>query len=149
MKKMVVTLATLLVSASTWAMLPVYDIGDGEHGGHQGRQEKMHKCLHDGMKAAELTEDQHHQIHQNMMAAKQVKMDHKDAIHEGMRVMMEAWKQHPIVKADVVAAEENLKAHKMPVKAAMRDAMIDSLNLLSADQRQKFDAAVMACIHEN
>lgn len=145
MKNLTIALVAIFASISTWAISPTFS-GEEGMGGHRG--EKMHKCMHDGMTAAELSEDQHNQIHQIMMAAKQVKKDHQAAIHEGMQAMMAAWGKYPIEKAEVVGAEENLKAHMTPVREAMRDGMIDSLNLLSAEQRQKFDDAFMTCIHE-
>lgn len=144
MKKITITIAALLVSASAWAMHPITNPGEGE----LGREGRMQKCLDEGMTAAELTEEQKSQIHENMMAAMQVKEEHKNAIQEAKQSIVQAWSQHPIVRADVIAAEENMKTHKAPVKAAMRDSMIDSLNLLSGDQRQKFDAAFVVCIHE-
>lgn len=140
MTKLVVSMVSILLVSSAYG----FDYSAmANEGGHDN---KMHQCVHKGFESAKISEEQHKQIHGYMMNAKNVMKEHKEAIHNGMQSMMTAWKKHPISKDEVVAAEGNLQQHMTPVKVAMRDSMIDSLNVLSADQRKDFDSAFASCM---
>ncbi len=136
MKTLITILA--LVSAPAFAI---------DYLGEHGKGDKLHACVHAGFKSSEMSDEQHKTVHEAMMGAKAVMESHKDAIRAGMGEMMAAWKKHPVVKDEVAAAEANLTSHFAPVKEAMRDALITGLNVLSDEQRGKFDHAFMHCMH--
>jgi len=148
MIKYALALCALLCMPSAFAAMPDFS-AFAENGTEHGGGDRMHECMKAGWQAAQPSEDQNKQAHEFMCEAHKTMEAHKDAIHQGVRDVMHAWMQHPIVKDDVITAESHLHDHIVPVSAAMRDARINILNLLSAEQRGQFDHAFHECIHHN
>jgi hypothetical protein len=142
MKKILLAL-TLLISPTAFAADMDFTAFNDAH--HPGMR-KMHRCLKKSWKATNPSDQQSDGAKRFMDEAKAVKDQHKDAIHSAMEAMKTAWSKHPIVQAEVVAAEDSLREHGMPVRAAFRDAGINTLNLLSAEQRTTFDHTFKDCI---
>lgn len=148
MKKLLV-LCAALVSFPAFAISSP-DFGALEDSGQQmvTPHKKMHRCLKRGWRASRPSDEQKAQAETIMADAKAVMAEHKDAIVMGVQAMKDAWKKHPVSKDEVVAAENTLKEHIMPVKEAFRDAGIEVLNLLSAEQRTNFDTAFESCLEK-
>jgi Spy/CpxP family protein refolding chaperone len=142
MKKLL--LAILLIACPT-AFAADMDFAAFNDAHHPGMR-KMHRCLKKSWKAANPTDQQGDTAKRYMDEAKAVMDQHKDAIHSAMEAMKTAWSKHPIVQAEVVAAEDSLREHGMPVRVAFRDAGINTLNLLSSEQRTAFDNTFKDCI---
>ena len=150
MLKMISVLAAFAISSAAFAAAPdfsVLDDGAG-HGGHQGGHHGggMHKCMKGAWSAANPSEDQNQKAKGFMNEAKAVFDQHKDGIKQAMHGVMTAWKQYPISKDDVVAAEGVMHDQFSPVGEAMQDAKINTLNVLSADQRAAFDTSFAQCM---
>jgi hypothetical protein len=141
-KKIIVALA-LILSPAAFAQSADFSAFNEAH--HPGMR-KMHRCLKEAWKAAAPTEQQSEGAKRFMEEAKAVKDQHKGAIKSAFEMMKTAWGKHPIVQAEVVAAEDSLREHASPVKAAFRDAGINTLNQLSAEQRAAFDDSFEDCI---
>ncbi len=149
MKGFITTIAIVLFSMSSFAfssgLTPM--AGDEDHGGEH--QDKVHNCVHAGMDAAKTTDDQHKVIHGHMVAMMQAKKDHAQGLHEGMHAMKLAWSKHPVSTEEIMAAEALMNSHTSPIKAAVRDALIGVVNVLTVEQRPLFDHAFMTCMHSN
>jgi hypothetical protein len=141
-KKLILAL-TLLLSPAAFAQTADFSAFNDSH--HPGMR-KMHRCLKKSWKAAAPSDAQNEGAKRYMDEAKAVMEHHKDAIKTAMAEMHAAWAKHPIVQAEVVAAEDSLREHGTPVRAAFRDAGINTLNQLSAEQRTAFDNTFKSCI---
>jgi hypothetical protein len=141
-KKMILALA-LLLSPSAFAQS--IDFSAFDKADHPDMR-KMHQCLKKSWNAATPSDQQKEEAKRFMDEAKAEKDLHEDAIEAAMEAMKTAWGKYPIVQAEVVAAEDALREQATPVKAAFRDAGINTLNLLSAEQRETFDSTFKSCI---
>jgi hypothetical protein len=142
-----VVVSAFLFSMAGFAGTPGFSVLDqGQDPGQEHGGGKIGRCMHEGWDATSPTDDQNTQAAAFVQAAKAVVDEHKDGIHQGMHDLMAAWKQHPVSRDSVIAAETELHGHFVPVQEAVRDAQIDILNLLSDDQRTEFDSAFMDCM---
>ena len=127
MKIVLMITALLLSGASSWA--------DSKHD----------QCGHEAWQAAKPTAEQTAAAEAYFAPVKKMFQDNKDAIEAAKAAFMAALKNHPIVKADATSTGKALFDLVMPIKSAAFSAVIDSINLLSLDQRHAFDDAFMAC----
>ena len=150
MFKAFISIPALFLSVGALAASPDFSVlaqkQSLEAPGH-GPDNKMHECAKNAWQATNPSEDQNHQACDFMHAAKAVMDEHKDAIHDGMHNLFAAWSQHPISKDAVKSAEMALHDHIVPVKEAIEDAQINTLNLLSNEQRSTFDHTFFECLH--
>jgi hypothetical protein len=107
------------------------------------------QCGHEAWNAASPTDDQTNAAKAIFAPVKQMYMDNKAAIMTDVAALKAAFATQPIVKSDVETAGKNLFTLVMPIQKAGLDAAIDSINLLSVDQRKAFDAAFKACRDKN
>jgi Spy/CpxP family protein refolding chaperone len=144
MSKWIVTTCAFLSSVAAFAATPNFSVlnYDGQDPG-QGPG----KCIQAAWASTNPTDDQNNQAKSFMDAAHAVFQQHGDSLKQDFQALKTAWAAYPIVKADVVTAETALQNDLPAVKEAMEDATINTLNLLSADQRKTFDAAAKDCFH--
>jgi uncharacterized protein with FMN-binding domain len=114
---------------------------DNDHGGGKG-----HECGQKAWTATNPSDAQNAQARENFQRAKAVYEEHKEGIHQAMQAMHAAWVKHPIVKDEVKEAGMQMHHHMMPVKVAVTTARIDTINLLSLDQREIFNRTMMDCM---
>lgn len=105
------------------------------------------QCFKRAWMATDPSEAQSSSAQQNFEPIKKLFEDNKEKIHAAMHGLHTAMKAHPISKADVKAAKANLKNTLDPLTDAAEDAAIDTINLLSAEQRSVFDRVLMRCKH--
>lgn len=145
MKKIALVLGALLITPAAFAQSVDYSaLANPKAPGFS----KMHKCLTKAWKAAKPSDQQKDTANGFMDEAKLVLDQHEDALEANMEALKAAWMKHPVVQAEVVAAEDALMAEVVPVKAAFRDAGINTLNLLSAEQREDFNTSFSGCINK-
>lgn len=143
MKKLIL-LSVLFVSSSAFAASPDFSVLkylDGGHGGDKGSE-----CGHKAWTATNPSEAQNAQARENFARAKAVCEEHKEGMHQAMQAMHAAWIKHPIVRDEVKSAGMQLHEHMMPIQIAVTDARIDTINLLTSDQRNVFNRTMMDCM---
>ena len=134
-----------LIGSSAFAQQSKFSALKSE--GHEGGHGRIHQCMEEGWDETSPTDEQDAQLAAILSEVRAVVEANKPAMHEAHHALMGAWKKHPVMKDEVVAAEAQMSAAMAPVKAAMRDAGIGMLNLLDADQRALYDSAFMECMH--
>ena len=140
-------LLTTLTMASGAFAAPDFSVL-GEAPEYMGRVEKMQECIKAGWQAAHPTDEQNQAAGEYLKSAHGVVRQNMKAIKEAARGVWIEFAKHPITKADVDTAEGKLQVPVKLVRTTVRDAIIDSLNLLTNEQRDQYDQAFMACIKE-
>lgn len=140
MIKLLVILCGLFLSTSVWA--------DQTTSGGHGSDPYL-KCMHAGWKASNPTAEQNHQAMVLMQKMSDIEKIHRTGLGDARRALAAALAKHPISHAEANAAYAGIHQHLTPITVTSRDAGIDMINLLSADQRINFNKGYSDCIKGN
>ncbi len=131
MKNVILALGLFLASNLSWA----------DHN-------QSHQCAMKAWQAASPTTAQNNAARSNFAPVKQMYAEKKAAIDSAMQELMGDLKAHPISKEEVKASCHSLMRLVAPIQEAAISATIDTINLLTPDQREDFDDAIGECMND-
>lgn len=143
-------LTLLLISVASMMSISAYARTSAayaklDHGGDMGR---FHQCMKEAWFDAEPTDEQNENAQAVLAQLKAVFDEHMPAVRDALAALAAAWHEHPITQAKVVAAEGSLTTAAGPIKSALRDGVIEVINLLSDEQRAEFDDSFEYCMSD-
>ena len=145
MKKSALLIVGLLFSISASAAIPDYTIlaDTGMY------WKNFQQCFVDSWKAASPTDAQIADAKPFNKIGEDAWTQHKDGVIQGKKDLAEAWSAYPLSVANIAKAEMTYHKSVALLHVARRNSNINTLNLLTADQRKVFDKSFDDCNSKN
>ena len=103
-------------------------------------------CMTHGWRAASPTRTQKSEAKTLIQSARKTVKSQETTLQADVQAMLAAFAASPIVSQDVEAAESQLLGDVIAVHSAVRDDIINLLNLLTPDQKTAINRSFSSCL---